>query len=141
MQINLTREDLLKPLSYVAGVVERRQTLPVLSFVLLRLQDDETTLTGTDLEIEVIARIKGLKGNNVSAEIALPARKLFDICRALPVDAEITIKREKEGERATIKSGKSRFVLATVPVTDFPNIQSQKKGGELIIFFGGCQGW
>lgn len=126
MQINLTREDLLKPLSYVAGVVERRQTLPVLSFVLLKMQDGEMTLTGTDLEIEVIARIKGLKGNNPSTEIALPARKLFDICRALPSDAEIVIKKEKEGEKATIKSGKSRFALATVPVTDFPNIQSQQ---------------
>src|SRR3990167_7327895 len=136
MQINLTREDLLKPLSYVAGVVERRQTLPVLSFVLLRLQDGEMTLTGTDLEIEVIARIKGLKGNNASAEIALPARKLFDICRALPVDAEITIKREKEGEKATIKSGKSRFALATVPVTDFPNIQSQQWEQALTISQG-----
>ena len=62
MQINLIREELLKPLSYVAGVVERRQTLPVLSYVLLRQQEGELTLTGTDLEIEVNAKIKKAEG-------------------------------------------------------------------------------
>jgi DNA polymerase-3 subunit beta len=138
MQINLTREDLLKPLSYVAGVVERRQTLPVLSFVLLKLQDGELTLTGTDLEIEVVARIKGLKGiTPVQRSRFLPEN--FDICRALPADAEITIKREKEGEKATIKSGKSRFALATVPVADFPNIQSQQWEQALTISQAGLK--
>lgn len=122
MQINLTREELLKPLSYVAGIVERRQTLPVLSYVLLRQQDGEMTLTGTDLEIEVIAKIKQEAG--ASAELTLPARKLFDICRALPANAELTIK--KDGEKAIVKSGKSRFALTTVPVTDFPYIQASQ---------------
>lgn len=120
MQITLTREELLKPLSYVAGIVERRQTLPVLSYVMLRQQEGEMTLTGTDLEIEVIAKIK--KEAGASAELTLPARKLFDICRALPMNAEITIK--KDGEKAIVKSGKSRFALATVPVADFPYIQT-----------------
>jgi len=122
MQTSLTREEFLKPLGYVAGVVERRQTLPVLSYVLLRQQDGEMTLTGTDLEIEVIAIIKKLDGANI--EMTLPARKLFDICRALPAGAEVVIK--KEGEKAIIKSGKSRFALATVPVTDFPYIQASQ---------------
>lgn len=120
MQINLTREELLKPLSYVAGIVERRQTLPVLSYVLLRQQDGEMSLTGTDLEIEVNAKIKQVSG--ASAELTLPARKLFDICRALPVNAELIIK--KDGEKAIVKSGKSRFALATVPVADFPYFQT-----------------
>ena len=122
MQINLIREELLKPLSYVAGVVERRQTLPVLSYVLLRQQEGELTLTGTDLEIEVNAKIKKAEGGGF--EMTLPARKLLDICRALPTDAEITIK--KEAEKAIVKSGKSRFTLATVPVTDFPYIQASQ---------------
>ncbi|MHB8622448.1 MAG: DNA polymerase III subunit beta [Sulfuricaulis sp.] len=119
MQINLNREELLKPLSYVAGIVERRQALPVLSYVLLRQQEGELTLTGTDLEIEVIAKIKQAVGS--SAEMTLPARKLFDICRALPANAELTIKQD--GDKAVVKSGKSRFALTTVPVTDFPYIQ------------------
>ncbi|MCR4345737.1 MAG: DNA polymerase III subunit beta [Sulfuricaulis sp.] len=122
MQITITREDLLKPLGYVAGVVERRQTLPVLSYILLRQKDGEMTLTGTDLEIEVIAKVG--KAGGSSAEMTLPARKLFDICRALPNDAEITIK--KEGEKSIVKSGKSRFALATVPVADFPSVQASQ---------------
>lgn len=122
MQITITREDLLKPLGYVTGVVERRQTLPVLSYVLLRQQDNEMTLTGTDLEIEVIAKVNKAGGGN--AEMTLPARKLFDICRALPGDAEITIK--KESEKSIVKSGKSRFALATVPVADFPFVQASQ---------------
>ncbi|GAB4512317.1 MAG: DNA polymerase III subunit beta [Sulfuricaulis sp.] len=123
MQITITREDLLKPLGYVTGVVERRQTLPVLSYVLLRQQDGEMTLTGTDLEIEVIAKVNKTGGGG-NAEMTLPARKLFDICRALPSDAEITIK--KEGEKSIVKSGKSRFALATVPVADFPFVQASQ---------------
>lgn len=122
MQITITREELLKPLSYVTGVVERRQTLPVLSYVLLRQQDGAMTFTGTDLEIEVIAKAVRAGGGDI--EMTLPARKLFDICRALPNDAEITIK--KEGEKSIVKSGKSRFALVAVPVTDFPNVQANQ---------------
>jgi DNA polymerase-3 subunit beta len=104
----------------VVGVVERRQTLPILSYVLMRIQDSDLTLTGTDLEIEIVAKIKQMGGS--SFEVTLPARKLFDICRSLPIEAEIVIK--KEGERVTVKSGKSRFTLATAAVTDFPYIQA-----------------
>jgi len=120
MQINITRDELLKPLSYVAGVVEKRQTLPVLSYVLIRQQNGSMTLTGTDLEIEVIATIKKTEGSDT--DLTLPARKLFDICRALPGGAEISIK--KDGDKVIIKSGKSRFTLATLPVADFPYIQA-----------------
>jgi len=120
MQITITREDLLKPLGYVTGVVERRQTLPVLSFVLVRQQDKEMAFTGTDLEIEIVAKAPRPAGGNI--EMTLPARKLHDICRALPSGAEITIK--KEGEKAIVRSGKSRFALATVPVVDFPAVQA-----------------
>ncbi|MCR4300042.1 MAG: DNA polymerase III subunit beta [Sulfuricaulis sp.] len=120
MQITITREDLIKPLSYVTGVVEKRQTLPVLSFVLLHQQDGQMTLTGTDLEIEIIAKVNRAGAGDV--DITLPARKLFDICRALPGDAEINIM--KEGDKSIVKSGKSRFTLMAVPVADFPVVQA-----------------
>ena len=120
MHITIQREDLLKPLSYVAGVVEKRQTLPILSFILLRQDNSEVTLTGTDLEVEIIARVK--TEHSASGELTLPARKLLDICRALPEGAAIDIR--KEGEKASVKSGKSRFSLLTLPATDFPNIQA-----------------
>lgn len=121
MQITLAREDLLKPLGYVTGVVERRQTLPVLSYLLLRQHEGEFTLTGTDLEIEIVAKLNH-KGGGI--DMTLPARKLFDICRALPPDAEITIK--KEGEKSIVKSGKSRFALTAVPIADFPSLQASQ---------------
>lgn len=119
MHITLQREDILKPLSYVAGVVEKRQTLPILSFILLRQDNNEVTFTGTDLEVEIVARVK--TEHSVSGELTLPARKLLDICRALPEGAAINIR--KEGEKASVKSGKSRFSLLTLPTADFPNIQ------------------
>lgn len=122
MHITLQREDILKPLGYVAGVVEKRQTLPILSFILLRQEGNEVTFTGTDLEIEIIARVKTEHSTN--GELTLPARKLLDICRALPEGAAIDIR--KDGEKATVKSGKSRFSLLTLPSTDFPNIQASQ---------------
>ncbi|MFA5812201.1 MAG: DNA polymerase III subunit beta [bacterium] len=122
MHITLQREDILKPLSYVAGVVEKRQTLPILSFILLRQNNSEVTLTGTDLEVEIVARVK--TGHSANGELTLPARKLLDICRALPEGAAIDIR--KEGEKASVKSGKSRFSLLTLPATDFPNIQASQ---------------
>jgi DNA polymerase-3 subunit beta len=129
MQIITTREDLIKPLGYVTGVVERRQTLPVLSFVLLHQQDGQMTLTGTDLEIEIVAKVNKAGAGNM--DITLPARKLFDICRALPEDAEISIK--KEGDKSIVKSGKSRFALMTVPIADFPIVQASQLEQALTI--------
>lgn len=120
MHITLQREDILKPLNYVAGVVEKRQTLPILSFILLRQENDEVTLTGTDLEVEILAKVKTKHGE--TGELTLPARKLLDICRALPEGAAIDIR--KDGEKASIKSGKSRFSLLTLPAADFPSIQA-----------------
>jgi DNA polymerase-3 subunit beta len=122
MHIHITREELLKPLSYIAGVVERRQTLPILSNVLLRMEDGQLQLTGTDLEIELVAGIK-LAANEQGA-VTVPARKLYDICRALPTQAELEI--NIEGEKAKIRSGRSRFTLATLPAAEFPSVE----GGE-----------
>ncbi|MDH3672198.1 MAG: DNA polymerase III subunit beta [Gammaproteobacteria bacterium] len=119
MQISINRDELLKPLSYVAGVVERRQTLPILSNVRLRYYDDVLELTGTDLEVEVVTTIK-LDGQQ-EGEATIPARKLYDICRALPAQAEIRI--TLDGERARVQSGRSRFTLVTLPSTDFPSVE------------------
>lgn len=119
MRITAPREELLKPLGFVAGVVERRQTLPILGNILLRLEDGVLTLTGTDLEVEVVARMKAEGENGV---MTVPARKLLDICRALPAEAVIDIK--SDGEKAIIKARSSRFTLLTLPAGDFPNIET-----------------
>jgi len=122
MQITIQREDLVKPLSFVAGVVERRQTLPILSNVLLRQSNGVLTLTGTDLEVEVIVNTRPVTGND--GEITVPARKLLDICRALPSQAMIEFREEKG--KAIIKSGRSRFTLLAMPAGDFPSLETSQ---------------
>ena len=118
MKISIPREELLKPLQITSSVVERRQTLPVLSNILLKVQDKNLILTGTDLEVEIVAKLQ--ISEDLQGEVTLPARKFLDICRALPEDANINI--QVDDNKAIIKSGRSRFSLATLPATEFPNI-------------------
>lgn len=120
MQITIQREALLKPLGVVSGVVERRQTLPILSNILLRHDGKNLSLTGTDLEVEITALVPG--SGDSKLEMTVPARKLYDICRALPSEADIQIGFEKE--KALVKSGKSRFRLLTMPAAEFPSIET-----------------
>ncbi|RYY77281.1 MAG: DNA polymerase III subunit beta [Gammaproteobacteria bacterium] len=120
MKFVVSRESLLKPLQLVAGVVERRQTLPVLSNVLIVLNGDQLSLTGTDLEVEIIGRVH-LDQAGESGEITVPARKLVDICRSLPDSAKIEF--FQEDSRVIVKSGRSRFTLSTLPASDFPNVE------------------
>lgn len=128
MKFSISREALLRPLTLVAGVVERRQTLPVLSNVLLQVQDEQLSLTGTDLEVELIGRTApSLVDEPGSATV--PARKLMDICKSLPDQAEISFALE-EG-RAVLRSGRSRFTLSTLPVAEFPNIEDSQGSVEL----------
>lgn len=129
MHITVKREDLLKPLSIVAGVVERRQTLPILSNIMMRYNGKELVLTGTDLEVEISAQIPCMGGE--SGEMTVPARKLHDICRALPSEAMIDISLEKE--KALIKSGKSRFRLLTMPATEFPAIETAQWDTKFVL--------
>lgn len=120
MKFIISREALLKPLQVVSGVVEKRQTLPILSNVLLELENNVLTLTGTDLEVELKATV-GV--NDAEAgETTLPARKFMDICRTLPEEAMIDI--TLDGERAIIRSGKSRFTLSTLPATEYPSTEA-----------------
>lgn len=120
MKLAVSRESLLRPLQLVAGVVERRQTMPVLSNVLLSANGSMVTLTGTDLEVQLSARVELGAVVEEGGEVTLPARKLLDIWRALPEGAEVRISVEEE--RAVLRSGSSRFQLATLPAADFPAI-------------------
>jgi DNA polymerase-3 subunit beta len=108
MKFAVSREALLKPLQLVAGVVERRQTLPVLSNVLIQLNGDQLSLTGTDLEVEIVGRIT-LEQPGVSGDITVPARKLVDICRSLPDGSNIEFFLEEN--RIMVKSGRSRYAV------------------------------
>ena len=118
MKFSAQRETILKPLQAVIGVVERRQTMPILSNVLMVAREGQLTITATDLEVELAARIALTVDS--AGEITVPGRKLLDICRALPADATVTV--NVEGDKATVKAGRSRFKLTTLPAGDFPTV-------------------
>ncbi|PTU74531.1 DNA polymerase III subunit beta [Pseudomonas mangrovi] len=120
MHFTIQREALLKPLQLVAGVVERRQTLPVLSNVLLVVDGQQLSLTGTDLEVELVGRVT-LEDAAEPGEITVPARKLMDICKSLPSDALIDIRTDEQ--KLVVKAGRSRFTLSTLPANDFPTVE------------------
>ena len=121
MRFTIDRDVLLTPLNLVAGVVERRQTLPILSNVLLSVEDGQLRLTGTDLEVELHATV-ALEGDNQAGDITVPGKKLADICKSLPDGSVIDL--AFEGDKAVLKSGKSRFSLATLPAVDFPLMET-----------------
>jgi len=120
MHIIISKEALLKPLTLVSGAIERKHTLPILSNVLIETSLESVKMTGTDMEVELIA---STSPDNViqAGAITVPAKKLFDICRSLPDGAEIEFK--VEGHSAIVKSGKSRFSLSTLPASDYPNLE------------------
>ena len=116
MKFKIHREVILQPLSQVIGVVERRQTLPVLANFLISARGNRVSITGTDMEVELIASVKAEVSRE--GETTVPARKLVDIVRMLPDGAEISV--ALEGEKLTLSSGRSRFTLSTLPATEFP---------------------
>ena len=118
MRFSLQREVFLKPLAQVVNVVERRQTLPVLANLLVQVRDGQLALTGTDLEVEMVARVAVEDADD--GETTIPARKLFDIIRALPDGSRVTV--SQSAEKVTVQAGRSRFTLATLPANDFPSI-------------------
>jgi DNA polymerase-3 subunit beta len=127
MKIQVGRNELLTAVGAVIGVVERRQTLPVLSNLLLDAQKDELVITGTDLELELVSR--AVIKCQASGKTTVPARKLFDICRGLPEGAELTL--DSSGDKLTLKSGKSRFTLATLKPDEFPSMGTVT-GGKVV---------
>jgi DNA polymerase-3 subunit beta len=118
MKVSAPRESLLGPIQSVIGVVERRQTMPVLANVLLVARADRLTVTGTDLEVELVA--SGAVSVQQPGEVTVPGRKLLEILRTLPEKASVSLVRE--AERVVIKAGRSRFTLSSLPATEFPVI-------------------
>lgn len=128
MKFVISREALIKPLQLVAGVVERRQTLPVLSNILLVAEGDQLSMTGTDLEVELVGRVT-LDEPSESGSVTVPARKLMDICKSLPDSARIEL--TLTGQKMVIKAGRSRFTLSTLPAAEFPNVEDSPETLEL----------
>jgi DNA polymerase-3 subunit beta len=118
-QLQAERDALLKPLATVTGIVERRHTLPILSNVLIRNENGTLTFTGTDLEIQIASQqSSGFSGDEFALTVA--AKKISDILRSLPDKVVVTL--EEADGRLTVKAGKSRFQLQTLPAADFPQL-------------------
>jgi DNA polymerase III subunit beta len=132
MKFNINREEILTPLQQIVSVIEKRQTMPILSNVLIVTDDDQLTLTGTDLEIQIIAKI-----NNLSAtpgSITVPARKFLDICRLLPNGAEIRF--ERQDDKVKILSNRSRFSLSCLPADSYPEFSESELDNQFFINAG-----
>jgi DNA polymerase-3 subunit beta len=131
MKFEIARRDLLRPIQLVTGVVEKRQTLPILSNVRIGVKGDDLTVSGTDLEIELVARVKLATPAAEDGETTVPARKLADLWRSLPEDAVVTV--SAEGERATIRSGRTKFLLATKSADEYPSLDSTDDAPEIFV--------
>lgn len=119
MKLTAEREQLMAPLQAVIGVVERRQTMPVLANVLLGVRDGRLSITATDLEVELVAATA--VSVQTAGDITVPGRKLLDILRALP--EKVSVALSLEGEKVLVRAGRSRFTLSSLPAADFPVIE------------------
>lgn len=131
IRLAIKRESILKPLQLAVCVVERRQTLPILSHILVTLQNKHITFIGTDLEVELCGLVNLEHQIATPAAFTLPGKKFLDICRALPENSVIELVADQG--RITVSSGKSRFVLSSLPTKDFPRSPIQENELEFSI--------
>ena len=120
MKATLERTDLLKSLTHVHRVVERRNTIPILSNVLLRAGGGELGLKATDLDLEVSEQIGAMVAEPGATTV--PAHMLYDIVRKLPDGAQIELASRNDGATLDLKSGRSKFALQMLPEADFPDL-------------------
>jgi DNA polymerase-3 subunit beta len=128
LKIKTTNDKLLGPLQQVTGIVERRHTLPILSNVLVTAAGGKVDFLATDLEVQITSTA-GLDGN-AEGSVTVGARKLYDILRSLPDDAEVSL--EAKENRMTVKAGKSRFNLQTLAAADFPRMVEAREASKTL---------
>ena len=132
MKFIINREEILTPLQQIVSVIEKRQTMPILSNVLMVIEDEQLILTGTDLEIQIIAKINIKLA--IPGSITVPARKFLDICRLLPNGAEI--KFEQQDDKVKILSNRSRFSLSCLPADNYPEFSESELENDFFINAG-----
>ncbi|CAO3414889.1 DNA polymerase III subunit beta [Azospirillum doebereinerae] len=125
MNITIERAALLRSLGHVQSVVERRNTIPILSNVLLRARDGELSLAATDMDLEIVETVPATVGR--PGGTTAPAHTLYDIVRKLPDGSQVELDIPGDGTVLTLRAGRSQFKLSCLPVEDFP----QLSGGEL----------
>jgi DNA polymerase-3 subunit beta len=129
MKFIINREEILPPLQQIVSVIEKRQTMPILANVLIAIDNGQLVLTGTDLEIQIIAKLT--IDSNESAAITVPARKFLDICRLLPNGSEI--KFEQQDDKVKISSNRSRFSLSSLPADNYPEFSEANLENQFFI--------
>ncbi len=132
MKFIINREEILTPLQQIVSVIEKRQTMPILSNVLMVVEEDSVCLTGTDLEIQIIAKTR--INSAIPGAITVPARKFLDICRLLPNGAEI--KLEQQEDKVKILSNRSRFSLSCLPADNYPEFSESELENQFFINAG-----
>ena len=130
MKFTINREQILAPLQQIVSVIEKRQTMPILSNVLIAVDEGNLVLTGTDLEIQIVAKLP-LSEVSENGEITVPARKFLDICRLLPNESEIKIELVKD--KVKVHSGRSRFSLSSLDAKDYPEFTQAELEHRFVI--------
>jgi len=131
MKLTLERSALLNALSHVQNVVERRNTIPILSNVLMNAEDGALKLTATDLDIEAVDVADA--NVSVSGAVTAPAQTLFDVVRKLPTGADIEMELQADNQRLAIRSGRANFALPTLPASDFQTMAGEAGGSRFEI--------
>ena len=130
MDFYITKEEVVKSLSHTLGVVEKRQTLPILSNVLIEVDESTLKLTATDLESE-ITTTSTISNYKSGGKTTAPARKLSDLCRLLPDMAEIHL--FLDGDNLKIESGSGKYSISTLPSDDFPVFEMEDASSQINI--------
>ncbi|WP_150523624.1 DNA polymerase III subunit beta [Roseibium sediminis] len=120
MKATLERTDLLKSLTHVHRVVERRNTIPILSNVLLRADGGSLNLKATDLDLEIIETIPAMI--EMGGATTVPAHMFYDIVRKLPDGSQVVLETTGDNSTLEIRAGRSRFTLQMLPESDFPDL-------------------
>ena len=132
MKLTASREQILLPLQGVIGVVERKQTMPILANVLITARGSgagRLSITGTDLEVELVA--SGEATVQQPGEVTIPGRKLLEIVRALPDKTQVTL--TTDGDKVKVSGGRSRFVLSSLPASEFPMVEEISAQQALVV--------
>jgi DNA polymerase-3 subunit beta len=131
MKLTIERAALLKALGRVQSVVERRNTIPILSNVLLSASPGQMTFSTTDLDLEIIdsspARVEE------TGQVTAPAHTLYEIIRELPEGADVSLRYAGDDPRLEVQAGRSRFNLPVLPAGDFPAMASEGLGDPMAI--------
>ena len=121
MKFSIDRDALLKPLQLVCGAVEKKANMPILANVLMEVSNTSLKMTGTDLEVELVDQTP-VQGDVIEGRTTVPSKKFLDIVKSLPDQTELFI--EQQENKLLLRSGRSRFSLATLPADEYPNVEA-----------------